>query len=266
VVELSRNGPLNALYGVNIDGPGAGTSVTITRAIMKGNYGYGIKVLFQSPDGTVNVTDTELAENRLGGIFVRQAETTSARTPLVMDNVRIHDNGVGGQTGFGVHLSANNGSIASTVRNCLIRGNGDAGVWVDQPAGHTTVSVLEGNEIDGNNKTAGRSAGGIYFVAPSTLTSFTGNKIHDNTGDEVGFAAPPNGGGSWSLHGAAGCGAATNQIYCYGAGSVGVRVAASITVDAQGLSWQNAVPAAGVDYAGNALVGGPCAAVTATCK
>jgi hypothetical protein len=264
LVDMSDNGPLNALYAVNIDAPGPGTSVTITRAVMKRNFGYGIKVLFQTPDGSVTVTDSELAENRLGGIFLREAQSTKGLTPLVVDNVRIHDNGSGGATGYGIFMSGNNGNIASTVRNSLIRDNGDVGVWVDQPAGQTTISALENNEIDGNNRTAGRATGGVWFAAPSTLTAFSGNKIHDNGGDELGFAAAPTGGGAWPLHGA-GCGA-PNQIYCYGAGKVGIRAPTGVSVDAQGAAWQSAAPAVGVDFAGDVQVGTACSAVVAVCR
>jgi hypothetical protein len=232
---------------------------------MKGNYGYGIKVLLHDDGGTVTVSDTELAQNLLGGIFLRRTEATPGRTPLVVDNVNIHDNGSGGQTGFGVYMIGNDGNIASTVRNSVIRNNGDTGIWVDQPAGHTTTAAIDGNEIDGNNKTAGRSAGGIYFAAPSTLTSFTGNSIHDNAGDEVTFAAAPNGGGTWTLHGGAGCASGVNRIYCYG-GGVGVRAAAGVSVDAQGVSWQDAAPTAGPDFAGTVNVAGACGAVGAACR
>jgi hypothetical protein len=113
--------------------------------------------------------------------------------------------------------------------------------------------------------------GGVLFATTSTLASFTGNRIHNNGGDELGFeAAPPS--GTWNVSVPA-CGAAQNQIYCYGVGSVGLRAAGgSYTVNAQRVSWVSAAPGTGgaapdvrVLGAQTVNVGSACPAIGAQC-
>src|SRR6185503_8885838 len=108
------------------------------------------------------------------------------------------------------------------------------------------------------------AVGGVLFNTSSTLTSFTGNKIHSNVGDELGFGALPNGGTTWTIGGNA-CDASANSLYCYGVGNVGLRVSfPAADVDARATHWVTATPAAGVDYSAVATASvtttGPCSA------
>lgn len=275
-VEIGDNGygfPPTLLYAINADGPGAGARITVTRTRMFRNSGFGIKALFTGTDGKMTVTDSDIFDNDAGGVLVRRTESTTAEDSLVLDNVRIYENGAGGQSGIGVWVRNNNGGSTTTVRRSIIRDNGDVGVLVDRPMGTTTRITLDGNEIFRNNGTAGRDIGGVQFTAPATLTAFTANKVFGNGGDEIGFSAPPATGTAWVLGGpTASCAtpATINQIYCYGAGRVGIRVDSPTptTVEAPSISWQNATPSAGVDFAvtgGNTLLASsPCAATT-TC-
>jgi hypothetical protein len=72
------------------------------------------------------------------------------------------------------------------------------------PAGatFTTTSPLRRQRrLSPTTARPGRAVGGIFFATSSTLTSFTGNKVHGNAGDEIGFDAQPNGGDTWDSPG-----------------------------------------------------------------
>ena len=135
--------------------------------------------------------------------------------------------------------------------------------------GNTTTSAIQSNEITNNNIAgSGTAVGGVLFATSSTLTSFIGNKIHSNNGDELGFAALPNCGTTWTI-GTNACNASANSIYCYGTGNVGIRMSSATgTVDARATSWASASPAAAVDYstvgASSVTASGACGA-TSTC-
>jgi hypothetical protein len=179
--------------------------------------------------------------------------------------------------GVGVALRGDSGNLTATIKNCAIHDNHDQGLLIQQGATFTTSASADANDVYANNATAGRGVGGIFFATSSTLTGFTANKVHGNTGDEIGFDAQPNGGDTWDLSGAVGCGS-PNQIYCYtsaGGTSVGLRILdtapANTKVNAAGTSWSNLVPTKGADfdfdmakYDVTALPA--CAAVTATCN
>jgi hypothetical protein len=204
-------------------------------------------------------------DNTRHGVNVStSAATGSGANSLTLDTVAVTSNAQSG-----IFLAGNGGAVAATVRRCTVSGNGAVGVRVEQGTGTTTTTAIQSNEIT-NNNIAGPAdvVGGVLFATSSTLTSFIGNKIHSNNGDELGFAALPNAGVTWTI-GTNACDANANSIYCYGVGNVGLRMSfAAGTVDARGTHWANAAPAGSVDFS---TVGGssvnaanPCAAVT-TC-
>jgi hypothetical protein len=179
--------------------------------------------------------------------------------------------------GVGVDLVGDGGTVTASLKNCTIGQNFDQGVVIRQGATFTTTTTLEGNDVAGNNRTANRAVGGILFATASTLAGFTGNKVHANNGDEIGFDAQPNGGDTWNLAGDVACGT-PNQISCYTSGSgsgVGLRILDTAPmgtkVNAAGTSWTNLVPTKGTDFDFDmtkfAVTAAPaCGAVTATCN
>jgi hypothetical protein len=109
--------------------------------------------------------------------------------------------------------------------------------------------------------------GGILFNTSSTLTSFIGNKVHSNKGDELGFNDVPNGGGTqWVINPpSATCDATANSLYCYGSGNVGLHILSSgVTVNGQHVHWTNTPPTSGIDFSGGVNGSNPCTAI-ATC-
>jgi hypothetical protein len=135
-------------------------------------------------------------------------------------------------------------------------------------ASGTTATAIQSNDVTGNN-TGGApgSTGGVLFATASTLTSFIGNKIHANGGDELAFAAAANQSTNWTI-GTATCDASANSVYCYGTGNVGIRASAGATVDARGTTWASANPALNVDYStagGAALNASVACAANTTC-
>ncbi|HXU81185.1 MAG TPA: hypothetical protein VN914_07295, partial [Polyangia bacterium] len=176
--------------------------------------------------------------------------------------------------GMGAALVGDGGNVTATLKNCSVGFNQDQGILVRQGATFTTTVTLDGNDVFNNNSGAGRAAGGIFFATPSTVAGFTANKIHGNNGDEIAVDAQPNGGDTWNLSGAAAC-STPNQIYCYGAPSVGLRILDSAPpntkVNAAGTSWTNLVPVKGTDFQFDMtkfdVMSLPaCSAVTATCN
>ena len=203
-------------------------------------------------------------DNTVHGIMVSSSPpTSSGANTVTIDTVSVTQN-----RQSGIFIAADNAPVGATVRACTISGNGAVGLRVEQGAANETTTVIQFNDVTGNNGNGpSDSIGGVLFGTASTLTSFVGNRVHANNGDELGFAAAANGGASWTV-GTNTCDANANAITCYGAGNVGIRAAAGATVDARGNHWVNASPAGGVDYslAGGASVnaGGACSAI-ATC-
>jgi hypothetical protein len=79
------------------------------------------------------------------------------------------------------------------------------------------------------------------------LAAFSGNRIHDNAGDQV-FV----GGGNWDLSGS-GCDGGQNAFYDYTPGFVGLAVDGGKVI-ANDDSWQDSSPSAGVDYSATGVV------------
>jgi hypothetical protein len=240
----------NSDSGVKITPAAAGTTVTIQRAKLHGSGKYGLEVDLAVAGSTVTVTDSDINAN-LDGVGVIRAPA-SAGQAVTLDGVRVFANGRNAMGGVGVSLRGDTGDVVATVKNSSVHDNRAEGLLVQQGATFTTTATIDGNDVFTNNTGAGRPVGGVLFATSSTLASFAGNKLHGNTGDELGFGAKPNGGDTWNLAGPLVCGAATNQIYCYGTGNLGLRILATAPVgtkvDAGSTAWNNALPTKGVDF------------------
>ncbi len=175
------------------------------------------------------------------------------------------------------------GASSVSIASSSIRGNGDGGlvVNVDASFGKPSLSVT-GNDITGNSATTSytdttvtpnvtRKGGGVVLLAavPNPLV-FAGNRVHDNSFDQVlVWSSAIN---TWDLSGA-GCGLTSNVFACYdtlnvGGPWVGLSALGGTTVNALNESWANSVPQSGTDYfrAGTSTVNAssPCSPST-TC-
>jgi hypothetical protein len=248
LVELADNG----LHGLKIEGPGgAGTVINASHVSMHGNGSDGIQVDLESA-AAVNISDADVYGNGEAGVLINRVPAGAAGS-FVLDNTRLYMNGTATAGGFGLWIAADAGDAALTLRNSVVRANRDQGVRVEQGTGNTTRLGLEGNDVFGNNTGAGRSSGGLFFATSSTLTSFSGNKVHGNMGDQIAFATKPNGLDSWVLRPPSQmCDTAANQVYCYGNGAVGIRIQdsapAGTRVDARNMGWANQNPMRNRDY------------------
>ena len=246
-----------------------GAVTTITGANVHDNTGAGI-LIDQSTGVTVQISSAgspvRVAKNQLQGIVIQSAPpvTGSGANSVTIDSATVSGNG-----SFGIYLQGNDGAVATTIKGNAIMGNSDTGLMIEQGGANTTTEAIQNNDISGNNtKTTPRNVGGILFNTSSTLTSFIGNSVHANGGDEIGFNALPGGGGTkWVITPPSNaCDATANSVYCYGVGNVGVHVlAASASVDAQHQHWANNPPTSGIDTTGAVVSTNPCSAVTAAC-
>jgi len=243
-----------------------GAATTVTAADIHHNVQDGVYI--NSSFAAINVGSPGMSpplvnihDNTVHGIMVSSSPpTSSGANTVTIDTVSVTQN-----RQSGIFIAADNAPVGATVRACTISGNGAVGLRVEQGAANETTTVIQFNDVTGNNGNGpSDSIGGVLFGTASTLTSFVGNRVHANNGDELGFAAAANGGASWTV-GTNTCDANANAITCYGAGNVGIRAAAGATVDARGNHWVNASPAGGVDYslAGGSSVnaGGACSAI-----
>ncbi|HEY4393628.1 MAG TPA: hypothetical protein VGP64_06180, partial [Polyangia bacterium] len=202
------------------------------------------------------------SHNGADGILVEASpQTGGGANSITVDTVTVT-----GNAKFGIYVEGDNGNVAATVKGSTITGNADVGLMIEQGSGHTTSEAIQNNDVNGNNTGNGHVAGGVLFNTSSTLTSFIGNKIHSNTGDELGFNDVPNGGTQWVINPpSATCDATANSIYCYGGGNVGLHVlSSSASVNGQHVRWSNNPPASGIDFSGAVTVTNPCSAIT-TC-
>ncbi|HVT06963.1 MAG TPA: right-handed parallel beta-helix repeat-containing protein, partial [Polyangia bacterium] len=246
-----------------------GATATITGADVHDNVGAGI-VVNQSTGVTVQISSAaspvRVAKNQLEGIVIQSAPpvTGSGANSVTVDSAVVSGNG-----SFGIYLQGNNGPVAATIKGNAIMGNADTGLMIEQGGANTTTEAIQNNDVSGNNvKASPRNVGGILFNTTSTLTSFIGNSVHANGGDEIGFNALPGGGGTkWVITPPSNaCDATANSVYCYGVGNVGVHVlAAGASVDAQHQHWANNPPTSGIDTTGTVVSTNPCSAVTAAC-
>jgi Right handed beta helix region len=242
-----------------------GATTSVAGANIHDNTGDGV-VVNDSTSALVvlgsSSTTTTVGHNGGSGIVVDASPATSGgANSITIDTVAVTSN-----SGFGIHLEGDTGNVAATVKASTISGNHDVGLMVEQGSGKTTSEAIQNDDVSGNNTSGGGLVGGVLFNSSSTLTSFIGNKIHSNTGDELGFADVPNGGTQWVINPpSATCDATANSIYCYGGGNVGLHVlSSSASVNGQHVHWTNNPPTAGIDFSGAVTVTNPCTAI-ATC-
>ncbi len=244
---VQLTGATTAVSGANIhDNLGDGVFIKETT---------GVPVVI----GASSVTTT-LAKNAQGiEVQAAPAISGSGANSLTVDTATVT-----GNSGFGIYLRGNAGSIAATIKGSSISANGDIGLMIEQGSLNTTVEAIQNNDITGNNTTNAHGIGGVLFNTSSTLTSFIGNTIHSNKGDEVGFSSVPNSGTKWVITPPSNaCDSTANSIYCYGTGNVGLHVlTAAASVDAQHQHWANNPATSGIDYTGTVTVLNPCSATT----
>jgi hypothetical protein len=267
-IEIGNSG----LHGINIEGPGPGGSVTISGVTVWGSGEYGVNIDLTSPGGRAFVADLDVHHNGYGGVAIRRAPSREV-DGLVLRNLDVHENGTQ-VVGPGIWVRGDAGPTLASIVGAVVEANSDCGVRITQGAGLQTEIALHDNIVRGNNTAGRRPTGGIFFETPATLTGFTGNRVFANKGDQIGFAAPPNGGGPWKLGPVTGDCAMTdavNQISCYGGDATGIRVVgdAAVEVDASAISWQTPDPAPGRDYVvgpqGKVVTTGACPPAMMTC-
>jgi hypothetical protein len=254
----------NGAHGVHV----TGAVTVVAGANIHNNTGNGVLVN-DTAGVTVNIgsaaTVTSINANGINGILVNGSPATGGgANSLTIDTVGIGTNGK-----FGIYLQGT-ASVAATIKGSTVTANGDVGIMVEQQAGaNTTTEAIQNNDVNGNNTSASttHTVGGILFNTSSTLSSFIGNKVHSNVGDELGFNAVPNVGLRWVINPpSAACDATANSLYCYGTGNVGLRILTpgTETVDGQHVHWTNNPPTSGIDFSGAVTVTNPCTVVT-TC-
>jgi len=251
----------NGLDGVNINATTSGSGVDMRKASITGNGSDGVFVDLNGGTGvgaaTASLASLTVSGNTNHGIEVLRAPL-GASTVMVIDGLTAKSNG-----GSGVYLHGT-GNIVATLKNSKISLNSGYGVRIEQAAATTTQENLQSNDITQN------TTGGIGFTTSSTLNGFAANTIHNNGGDQISIAARQNpiaGNPPYNFSSAGACDANRNQVWCYSASGVGIRVtgAAGSAVNANFMSWLDAVPAVNTDYitsgaAGTFTVASPCAA------
>jgi hypothetical protein len=254
----------NGLHGVHINGTTSGSAIDLRSASITGNGGDGVYVDLNGGTGggaaTASLKTIAVTGNTGHGVEVVRAPLGTS-TAMVMDGVTAKTNG-----GSGVYLhgaATATGSIVATVKNGILQQNTGYGVLIDQSTTGTTQENLQSNDIASN------TAGGVDFHSSNTLNGFAANKVHNNGGDQILVEAPQNLAATYLFNSAASCSDGNrNQVWCYSAGRVGIRVTSALaSVTADNMTWANAVPSANTDYvtAGGAFTkSGPCTAVT-TC-
>jgi Right handed beta helix region len=256
----------NGLSGVNINATTSGSAIDMRHSTVSGNGGNGISVDLNggtvAPGAVASITTSTISGNTVNGVQVARAPLVGGVAKLTLDTLTVTGNGV-----TGIYLQGNSGAVGAVIKGSKISGNISTGLRVEQVGG-ATQETIQNNDITLNG------AGGIQFNTGSTLSSFTGNLVHSNVGDQILVNARQTGNVAWNFRtpGNA-CDANRNQVYCYQNGGVGIRISAtpagnSTQVDARNVSWMNAAPSAGTDYvvlnppAANSLDATlPCAAV-----
>ena len=144
--------------------------------------------------------------------------------------------------------------MAATIKGSTITGNADVGLMVEARGDGDHQRGHPEQRRQREQQRQRPPGGGVLFNTSSTLTSFIGNKVHSNGGDELGFNALPNGGGTqWVINPpSAACDTTSNSLYCYGNGNVGLHIlGGGATVNAQHVRWTNNPPTSGIDYSGS---------------
>jgi hypothetical protein len=252
----------NGLHGVNINGPIVGTSIDLESSTISNNGSKGVSADLNWGTGDANTKalfkSLTISGNGANGIEILRAPLIAATIGCTLDTLTVTGNG-----GGGVVLSGGSGDVGATVKNSKISSNTGTGLLVEEAAG-TTTETIQSNDVFSNG------GSGIAFVTKSTLNGFTGNMIHSNTADQIVVSATQNTTPVWRFDSPTGCDGNRNQVYCYTAPSVGLRInsATATGVVARLISWANPLPTAATDYVlvpPNAILTAPSCAPVLTC-
>jgi hypothetical protein len=235
----------NGLHGINIAATTAGSAVSVMRTTVGTNGGDGIAVDLNggtaSPGATATIINVTSSGNTGSGIGVTRAPLVNSGLALTLDGLTLSGNGVSG-----LYLKTTGGNVGAVLKNSKVSGNTGFGVRIENGGGANTVTEsLQYNDITGN------TGGGIAFNQQHTLTSFAGNSVHGNTGDQILIAARQVGNANYKFNNvsAVPCDSNRNQFYCYKNGGVGIRITSAATVvDANNVSWQVASPGNTTDF------------------
>jgi hypothetical protein len=245
----------NAGNGVKLNG----ASSAIFGTVVDGNTFNGIDI--NSPDGVTIVigkagSTTTLSNNTLAGLLIEKTLQTANHTvSTTVANVDINNNKTEGI--FVNPLPATDALYF--VQDSHIHQNKGIGVHVKAQPAKTTDSSFVHNEIDQNGNLSGNPTGGVLFEDSSILSTFQGNNVHNNTGNQVGFQAAqkpdltrnPAITTEWNISGPTACSDLTKNNTFNGyvvPGSTGVFTSnVAITVDATYAHWQSG-PLPGVDF------------------
>jgi hypothetical protein len=215
-----------------------------------GANGAGLHVNRDAVDSIVNAADAVLDGNVTG--VVLEAGDLTLRAPKVR-----------GSQGDGIFASvAMLNTIKLTVEDGVIHHNGGIGLETQYASrlhlNRTRICANEGATVSLSG--TDRKVGGLYAsgTAPADL-NFTGNRFHENKGDQAVFFA----GGSWNLDAPNACDSQRNAFALYDSAASGVGVvAAGTAVSARYSQWSTVPPVQNVDYvllnAGSLNATNPC--------
>jgi hypothetical protein len=234
----------NGLDGVNINATTAGSAIDMRKASITGNGLDGVSVDLNGGTGgsaaTASFLNVTSSNNGGQGVDVLRAPLATSSIVMTIDGLTAKSN-----TGSGIYLRGSNGNVGASIKNSKISLNTGVGIRIEN-GGNTTEESIQSNDITQN------SGGGIAFNQAHTLTGFSANTVHGNTGDQILIAARQTGNAvyTFSNSSATVCDSNRNQIYCYQIGSVGIRVsgATNVTINAADVSWENTTPSAGTDF------------------
>lgn len=208
--------------------------------------------LFANNAGAGLVVSSGLIANLSGATFEANGfGTASGSTPAGSGvrfdggrDLRIQTVVAKGNAAHGVHVSSKLLTDATpSITDSRFLDNGGAGLQFDGAASSRSIT---------NNQASGNKQGGMAFTSWTNQGAFYGNILHSNAISQLRLLAPDVA-ATLDLD----CDSA-NRFYCYAAGSVGVEVAPTSTLELPHHVWANAAPAANVDYKGSVTAGSPC--------
>jgi hypothetical protein len=274
--EYPSTGYYNDEFG-NIYVNGSQLTLNGTR-VHDSAYGSGIATWNESAGSDyqpflVTLASNEIDNNFKDGILVIEANrTTSNANLIVATSAKIHDNGkatvsLGGRgvnmVGYEFDYDTQSPpfQVSMTLQGGDVYNNGLSGLYFGSSYGDAFETV-QNSDIHANNTLKNTAEAGIWFNSSSSLTGFTGNKLHSNYGPEIRFSydqyddyGDTDTGGHWTqawditpLTDA--CDDTANQIYCYnvvGDGEVGVW-ATNVRVNSRWVHWKTVSPSGGTDW------------------
>jgi hypothetical protein len=168
------------LRGLIIEGAGigqsgivfsTGKSLTIENCVIRHLVGPGIQ--FDQPNtGSLDVSDTFIADNGTDGIAVHASSTTS-NVHVALTRVEIYNN-----ANSGLSLATNvalSGSIKATMVDSVVSNNGTDGISASSASASSPVDLMVVNAVAAGNGTGLLAAGAstIVRLAQSTVTGNT---------------------------------------------------------------------------------------------